>query len=433
MVLQLLIVLALIALNGFFAMVEMAVVAARRARLKERAERGDKGAAAALEIAADPTRFLSTVQIGITLVSILTGAFGGTRLGSALAGTLAAIPVLAPYADALGIGLVVIAISLTTLVLGELVPKRLALANPEGLAAALARLMRVLARLAAPLAWVLGRTTEALLRLIPGLPTNRALVTDEEIRVLMREGAEAGHFEEAERAMVEMVLRLGDKRVSALMTPRTQMEVLDLDDPPEETRAKIRSSPHSRFPVIQGSLARVAGFLQTKDLMAATLAGAPFDLRALIRPAVFLPDTQPALKALEMFKRSGVPIALIVDEYGDIQGLVTLTDLLEAVVGDIPESANEEPDAVRREDGSWLIDGMMPFDAVQDLVGIGHLEDDDSMTYSTLGGFMMAQLKRIPAIADAVDVDGYRFEVLDMDGRRVDRVLVVPPRSEAQG
>jgi putative hemolysin len=292
--------------------------------------------------------------------------------------------------------------------------------------------MRALSRLAGPIAWVLSRTTDLVLRLIP-MHKDAGGVTDAEVKYLMAEGARTGHFEPAERDIVEMALRLGDRRVSALMTPRPQMEYLDLDDPSGENQRKVLESHYSRFPVIQGGFEKVVGIVQVKDLLGAAWRSRPFDLKAAMTPPVFIPETAPALKALELLKRAGTPIALIVDEYGDLQGLVTLNDLLESLVGDIPTSGqDDQPASVRRADGSWLIDGMMPIDEVADLIGLSRLaEDDEPVDYTTLGGFMMAQLKRIPAAADEVSLHGYRFEVMDMDGRRVDKVLIVPPTPAA--
>jgi putative hemolysin len=432
MVLNFIILLLLILLNGLFAMAEIATVSARPSRLRELAERGDAGAKLVLEMTADPSRFLSTVQIGITLISILTGTFGGATLGEEAAQLLREVPALAPYADVLGIGAVVVVTTYLTLILGELVPKSIALANPERLAIAMARPMHALSRIAAPIAWFLSRSTDLVLSLVPLRRETGAMVTDAEVKYLMREGARTGHFAQAERDIVEMALRLGDRRVSALMRPRTHMEYLDLEDPPAVNQRKLVESRYSRFPVIQGGFERVLGIVQAKDLLAPLLKGQPFDLRAAIKPPVFIPETAPALKALELFKRTGTPIALIVDEYGDLQGLVTLNDLLESLVGDIgAPGQTDQPTSVRREDGSWLIDGMMPIDEVADLVGMPRLPEEEGMDYTTLGGFMMAQLKRIPAPADTVTVDGFRFEVMDMDGRRVDKVLVVPPETSA--
>jgi putative hemolysin len=432
MYLNLFILLLLILLNGLLAMAEIATVSARPSRLRHLAEQGDPGAKLVLELTADPSRFLSTVQIGITLISILTGTFGGATLGDQAARPLREIPALAPYADALGIGAVVVGITFLTLILGELVPKRIALNQPERLASALARPMRALSRVAAPIAWCLTQTTNLVLRLIRIRKETGGRVTDEEIKYLMREGARSGHFEQAERDIVEMALRLGDRRVSALMTPRTRMEYLDLDDPLAENQRKVLESHYSRFPVIQSGFEKVIGIVQVKDLLAGVLRSQKFDLKAAVTQPVFIPETAPALKALELFKRTGSPIALIVDEYGDLQGLVTLNDLLESLVGDIAAPGqSDEPASVRRADGSWLIDGMMPIDEVADLIGLPRLIDDEGGDYTTLGGFVMAQLKRIPEPADEVSMHGYRFEVMDMDGRRVDKVLIVPPAPAA--
>jgi putative hemolysin len=425
---SLFILLLLILLNGLFAMAEIATVSARPARLRPLAESGDRGARLVLELIADPSRFLSTIQIGITLISILTGTFGGATIGEQAAQRLREVPTLAPYADILGIGGIVVLTTFLTLILGELLPKRIALANPERLAILMSRPMMALSRGAAPIAWFLSQLTDLLLRLIPMRADTSAAVTDEEIKYLMREGARTGHCEQAERDIVEMALRLGDRRVSALMRPRTHMESLDLEDSPAENQRKILESHYSRFPVIQGGLEKVLGIVETKDLLPQALAGTPLDLKAVMKPPVYIPETAPALKALELFKRTGSPIALIVDEYGDLQGLVTLNDLLESLVGDIhAPGQDDQPGSIKRDDGSWLIDGMLPFDEVAHLIGLPRVPDEESMDYTTLGGFMMAQLKRIPAPADSVTIDGFKFEVMDMDGRRVDKVLVVPP------
>lgn len=428
---ELLIVLLLILINGLFAMGEMAVVSVRKARLKQMAENGHGRAGQVLALSADPTRFLSTIQIGITLVGVLTGVFGGATLSDGLARVLADMPAIAPYAQSVAMAVVVLGIAYATLILGELVPKRVALAAPERVALLLVPVLRVFSSIAAPLAWALAVSTDIVMILLRLKRNEDQPVTDEEIRLLMREGTDAGHFHEAERSIVDMALKLGDRRVEALMTPRTRMEVIDLSDPPRENHQRIIASHYSRFPVVEGDPANVLGVVETKTLLAAALDGKPVDIRAAMQPPLYIPDTAPALKALELFKQSGRPIALIVDEYGDIQGLLTLNDLLEALVGDIATPGQvEEPDYVRREDGSWLIDGMMPVEEVAELIGLASLGGQDDVT--TLGGLMMAQLKRIPVASDHVDIDGYRFEVMDMDGRRVDKVLIVPPKSEPE-
>jgi putative hemolysin len=426
MTLEILIVLLLILLNGLFAMAELAIVSARRARLKHAANHGDRGAKAALELAEHPGRFLSTVQIGITLIGVLAGAFGGATISESLAVWLAsAYPQLAEYADGLSIGAVVVAITFLSLILGELVPKRLALSRPEAIAARLARSMAMLSRIAGPIVWLLSTVTELVLRVLPVKHGSEPAVTDEEIKVLMQQGAETGHFHPIEKSMVDMVLRLGDRRVSALMTPRTQVEWLDLEDPIEESKRKMLESHYSRFPVAEGGRRHIVGVAEVKDVLAGELAGRGFDLRAAMKPPLYIPESAPALKALETFRRTGAPIALIIDEYGDFQGIVTLEDLLEALVGDLPEPGQQEDAAVtQRADGSWLVDGMLPIDQLKDTIGIARLPDEDDASYQTVAGLVMDRLRRIPKSADWFEIDDYRFEVVDMDGRRIDKVMV---------
>jgi len=430
--LQLLFVFLLIIVNGFFAMAEIALVASRKARLQPLAEAGNPGAQAALELKADPSRLLSTVQIGVTVIAILSGTFGQATLGEALQQQLETYEgFLARYAHAASMAVMVIAISYFSLILGELVPKRIALAHTERIAAALARIMRAIARAGAPIEWFLSASTNLVLRLLPMRNPRAAPVTDEEISFMLREGVATGHIAEAETAIVEMALRLGDRRASAVMTPRTQVESLDLDDPEEENRRKIRDSAYSRFPVVQGGSQQVLGIVQAKDLLIAALGGRPFDLRAATRPPLYLPNTVTVLRVLEAFKTSGEPMALVVDEYGDLEGLVTQSDILEALVGDIAGSADADQRVVRREDGTWLIDGMVGLDELKQVLGISHLPGEDA-DFHTLGGYVMARLNRVPMVADRVTAADYRFEVVKMDGRRVDRVLVSPVRAKAR-
>jgi len=423
--LHLAIVLLLILLNGFFAMAEIALVSARPARLQPLAAEGNAGAEAALELKADPSRLLATVQIGITIIAVLLGTFGEATLGERLQDYLGEYGgFLADYAHVISMAVVVIGISFFSLILGELVPKRIAMIHPEGIAAALARFMRSLARIGAPIEWLLSTTTDLLLRLLP-LRGEPAPVTDQEIGFMLREGVAAGHIPQAETAIVEMALRLGDRRVSAVMTPRTQIEFLDLDDPEEEIRRHIRDSAYSRFPVVQGGTHQLAGILQAKDLLTAALDGQPFNLRSVLRPPLFLPNTVTVLRALEVFKTSGEPMALVVDEYGDLEGLVTLTDILEALVGELPEAGETDPRVVKREDGTWLIDGMIGLDELKQVLGVSQLPGEDP-DFHTLGGYLMARLNRVPMVADRVTAGDWRFEIVEMDGRRVDRVLVAP-------
>jgi putative hemolysin len=431
--LHLSILLLLILLNGIFAMAEIALVSARPARLHPLAAAGGAGARAAIELKSDPSRLLATVQIGVTLIAVLTGTFGEATLGDRLEQTLAAYsPALAPYAHPVSMAAVVVGISYFSLILGELVPKRIALGNPERIAAGMARLMRGISLAAAPVEWLLSATADLLLRLLPlraGVPSP---VTDEEIAYMLREGAASGHIPHAETEIVEMALRLGERRVSAVMTPRTRIQWLDLDDPPEETRRQIRESTYSRFPVMQGGTQHVAGIVQVKYLLDAMLAGDPFDLRAAMRPPLFLPNTVTVLRALEVLKASGEPMALVVDEYGDLEGLLTLNDILEALVGDIPNAGDTDPRVVRRDDGTWLIDGMVGLDEVKQVLGVAHLPGEDA-DFHTLGGYLMARLNRVPMKADCVAAAGFTFEIVEMDGRRVDRVLIAPVPPAGRG
>ena len=430
--LHLSIILLLIIVNGFFAMAEIALVAARNARLRPLAEAANPGAQAALELKADPSRLLSTVQIGVTVIAILSGTFGEATLGDRLQGQLESYQgFLARYAHVVSMAVVVIGISYFSLILGELVPKRIALVHPERIAAALGRIMRAIARVGAPIEWFLSASTNLVLRLMPLRSQGAAPVTDEEISFMLREGVATGHIPEAETAIVEMALRLGDRRASAVMTPRTQIESLDLDDPEEENRRKIRDSAYSRFPVVQGGSQQVIGIVQAKDLLIAALAGQPFDLRVATRPPLYLPNTVTALRVLEAFKTSGEPMALLVDEYGDLEGLVTQSDILEALVGDIPGSADADQRVVRREDGTCLIDGMVGLDELRQVLAVSHLPGEDA-DFHTLGGYVMARLNRVPMVADRITAAGYRFEVVKMDGRRVDRVLVSPVKAKSR-
>ncbi|MCF4165349.1 hemolysin family protein [Zavarzinia compransoris] len=433
MTLDLTILVLLVALNGFLVMAELAIVAAKRARLKRAADAGSAAARTALDLAGDPGKFLSTVQIGITAIGTLSGAFGGQALAGPLSEFLAGFPSVAPYADTMAIAIIVAGLTYVTLILGELVPKRLALARAESVALFVSRPLRFLSVVAAPAVALINFSTNMVLKILPQ-GSKEPEVTDEEVRVLMQEGAAAGHFQEAERAIVEMTLRLGDRYVDALMTPRPQIEWLDVTDPPEETWRKITESHYSRFPVKKGTTKTVLGFVQVKDLFAQAQVrqGKAPDLDAAIHTALYIPETTPALKALEAFRLNGSPIALIVDEYGDIQGLVTLTDLLEALIGELEEAdtPEDERSVVQRDDGSFLIDGGYSLDRLWDLLGMPEAYDEDA-DYNTLGGLMMHRLKRIPSAGDKFDLGPYRFEVMDMDGRRVDKVLVGPVETEA--
>jgi putative hemolysin len=382
-----------------------------------------------MELAGEPNDFLSTVQIGITLIGILAGAVGGANIAEQLKLKLSSIPALAPYSEAIGIGVVVLIITYLSLVIGELLPKRLALNNAEGIASIMARPMRMLSKITSPAVRLLSFSTEALLRLFRVRQSTEAAVTEEEIKFMLHQGAQAGTFEKAEREMVEGVFRLGDKRVGALMTPRKEIIWLDIDESPEETHIKITNGIYSRFPVVHGGIDKILGIVQAKDLLDRSLSGQTLDLKASLQHALFVPGTMPALKALEMFKKQRKHIALVVDEYGGLQGLITIHDILEAIVGDIPiADANGEHQAVERQDGSWLLDGMLSTDRVKEILSIESLPEEEKGYYQTLGGFVITHLGNLPQTGDHFEWNGTHFEVIDMDGHRVDKVLVVPNR-----
>jgi putative hemolysin len=423
--LEILAILFLLIANGVFAMSETAVIAARKARLQQRAEEGDVKAAEALKLASDPNQFLSTVQIGITLVGIFAGAFGGATLAEKLSVSLRAVPALRPYSDTLALVLVVLAITYLSLVIGELVPKRLALINPERVAASVAAPMRLLSVAAAPAVKVLTLSTDGILRLAGIRPSQEPPVTEEEIRVLIDQGTEAGVFEEAEQDIVESVFELGDLRVRQLMTHRVDVEWLNIEDPPEKNQEKLLSGAYSRYPVGEGSVDRIVGVVHAKHLMRGCLVRGSLDLREAVRPPVFIPESVRALRLLALFKECRQEIALVVDEHGGLEGLVTLTDILESIVGRMPSAEREdEPPVVRREDGSWLVDGMLPVSEVKDLLDLRALPGEEEGLYETLGGFLTTYLGQIPASGTHFEFEDIRFEVIDMDGHRVDKVLV---------
>ena len=421
------IVILLILANGVFAMSETAFVSARRVRLQQRANEGNAKAAAALEFANSPNRLLSTVQLGITLIGILAGAFGGATIAGAIAVNIRSIPWLAPYSDAIALALVVIIITYLSLVIGELVPKRIALNNPERIAMFMVTTMRVLSALASPFIQLLSLSTEGILRLIGLRPSSEPPITEEEINVLIEEGTQIGTFEAAEQDMIERIFRLGDRRVSALMTHRPDIVWLDINDSLLEITQAIRESTYSRFPVCDGSLDNVLGMLHVKDLMLQSMAGQHFDLKAALQAPVYVIENSNTLKVLELFKQTGQQAALVIQEYGDIEGLLTFNDILEAIVGDISSRDElDHPQVVKREDGSWLLDGMLPIDELKELLNVRVLPEESSGDYETLAGFMLTELGRIPAPADYFEWNKFRFEVMDMDGRRIDKVLVQP-------
>jgi putative hemolysin len=413
-------------------MAELAVVSARKARLQHRAKAGDTQARAALELATAPSSFLSTVQIGITLIGILAGAFGGATLAEELTGALRRIPVLAPYSAALGIGLVVLGLTFLSLIIGELVPKQLALNNAERIAATVAVPMRALSVLATPVVRLLSYSTDVVVRGLGVHPSTEPPITEEEITVMMEQGTETGVFEQAERDIVKRVFSLNDQRIEALMTPRRDIVWLDLHASPQALQRQLAESAYSRFPVGQESLDNALGIVQAKDLLAYCLAGRPLDLQAVLRPPLFVPESVSVAKMLELFRTSRMQLALVVDEYGVIQGVITLNDVLGAIVGDMPsvEEPAESP-AVQRQDGSWLLDGMLPVEQCKALLRLEQFPGEERGHYQTLGGFMMMYMEHIPSAGQHFEWGGFRFEVVDMDVHRVDKVLVAPVQGES--
>ena len=423
---EILIVFLLILANGFFALAEMAVVSARKKRLQQKADGGDKGASVALELSNKPTRFLSTIQVGITTIGILSGAFGGATIAEKIAANLSKIVWLEPYSEVIGIAIVVLIITYLTLIFGELVPKRIALNNAESIAAKVAVPMNGLARFGRPIVALLSSSTEVVLRLIRLKPSNEPSVSEEEIKMMIYEGTQVGVFEDAEQEIVERVFRLGDRLAISLMTYRTEIVFLDVEDTIDINLDKITSSGYSRFPVCKGDLDDILGIIQVKDIFAQVQNGQEIDLQAAIQPAVFIPEGMSALELLERLREKKSHLAIIMDEFGGITGMVTINDMLEAIVGDFPmlEDQQEEPDIIQRADGSYLLDGMLATVELKDLLGLNKLPDENDAGYKTLGGMILAEISRIPVAGDTTFWNGWRFEVVDMDGHRVDKILV---------
>lgn len=427
------IIVLLIFLNGIFAMSEFAVVSARKARLQQLTSEGNSNAKIAMELANAPGSFLSTIQIGITLIGILAGAYGGATVATALTSYLEKIPLLAPYRETISLGFVVIVITYFSLIIGELVPKRIALNNPERIAMMIAKPMRTLSTMTLPVVHLLNLSTNAVFSILRIKPSGEPSVTEEEVKILIDQGARSGVFEEIEQDMVESVFRLADRKVCAIMTARPDMVSLNLDDPTEINWKKISESGHSNYPVYKTSEDDVVGIASIKTLWARLSVGQPADLKSSLLKPLFVPENLPALKLLKLLRQSGRHVALVVDEYGDIQGLVTPQDIFKSIVGDLAsDHPLDESLAVQREDGSWLLDGSIPIDEFKEIFHIGHIPDEEEGQFNTLGGLMMTHLGRIPAIADHFEWAGLRFEVIDMDGRRVDKVLVTSIEGESE-
>jgi len=425
--LEVFVIASLLLFNGLLAMTEIAIVTSRRPRLRRLADRGDRRAEAALSLAEAPTRFLSTVQVGITLIGILAGAFGGATIAEQLATALERIPAIAPWSESIALGLVVAGISFFSLVFGEIVPKRVALGAPERIALIVARPMRVLARVSRPIVAVLSFFTNAVLRLLRVKESTEVQVTEEEIRALVELGRVSGVVQAVEQQMVEGVFRLGDRRVGAVMTPRADMSWIDIDDDPEEIRRRVAERPQSVEVVCQGSSDNVIGIVHAEALLARCLKGMPFDLRAALVQPLFVPSSLHVLRLLETFREQRRSVAMALDEYGTVQGLVSLDDVLEEIVGDLPEPGEEiTTPMTRRDDGTWVVEGWVPMEDVTAKFGLDPISTEERGTYRTLAGFVMTRLGRIPKVGDQFTYGEVGFEVLDMDGRRVDAVLVKP-------
>ncbi len=418
--------LFLILLNGILAMSEIAVVSARKSRLQKLADDGSPGAQSALELSNEPSGFLSTIQVGITTVGILSGAIGEGALADPLTLWLSQFSLIEPFARTLALTLVVVCLTYFSVVVGELVPKRLGLLAPEAIAAMIAAPMNVLSRIARPLVWLLSSSSSLLLHVLGARRREEPPVTNAEINVLMEQGAEAGVFHESEQAIVSNVLRLDEQRIGAIMTHRNDIYVLDLDEPEAEIRSRLAESAYTRIVVCRDGLEHIVGILRTADLLKLALAGEKLDVERFLRPPLYVPEGVTTTHLLESFRKARQQCALIVDEYGELQGLVTLTDVLTAIVGELPSSDTaEELDIVGRTDGSWLVDGSVAIERLKSVVDIEDgLPGEDENAYNTLGGMVMYVLGRIPVVTDRFEAAGFSFEVVDMDKNRVDKVLL---------
>jgi putative hemolysin len=432
---DILIILGLILVNGLFAMSEIAVVSSKRIRLQKMSENGSRGAQAALELSDSPSRFLSTIQVGITLIGIFNGAFGEASLVAQLSPKLENIPMIGEFSREIALALVVVGITFSSLILGELLPKRIAMQYPETVASLIAAPMQWLSGVMGPFVKILTFTTEALLRLMGLHQTKNNAVTEEEIAGMLQEGTDAGLFEKTEHDIVSRALRLDDQRVAALMTPRMDIDFIDIEESLETNLAKIKTSPYSRFPVCKGDLSNVLGIvhgghlfdqaIESKSLLAVDIATA-------LKPALYIPETLSAMQLLEALKKNRAELALVVNEYGEIEGIVTLSDVLGALVGDVVAvDSDEESDAIQREDGSWLIDGGISFDRFREILNTDvKFPEETSGSYHTLAGFVLTHFGYIPRESEHFEWEGFRIEVVDMDKNRIDRLLIseiLPP------
>ena len=423
---ELVVIVLLILANGFFAGSEIAVVSARKGRLQQRADEGNRGAAVALDLAENPNRFLSTVQVGITLIGTFAAAFGGASLAEEFEGFLRPVPVLGPYATTISLVLVVALISYLSLILGELVPKRLALQNAEGIASAIAPVMRLVAKIAGPVVSFLTLSTEAVLWLLRRNKVEEAAVSEEDVIALAREGVAEGTLEAAEHQMITNVFDLTDRSVRSLMTPRTEVHAIEVDTPIDEALQAFVESGHSRLPVYKDTLDNIVGVLFAKDMLRACRQPGAVDLASLMRPPIYVPEGQRATAALAQFREKNSSIAIVVDEYGQVEGIITVGDILAEITGEMGDEYGEAaPQIVRREDGSYLADGLLPVSDLLDYIDLPEIEEmAREHHFDTLAGLLLFLLGRIPAAGDDIDWQGHTFEVVDMDSNRIDKVLI---------
>ncbi|NLF50005.1 MAG: HlyC/CorC family transporter [Leptolinea sp.] len=422
---EVILIFLMILLNGLFAMTEIALVSVRKSRIEQQAEEGSKDAQTALQLIESPNRFFSTVQVGISLVGVFAGALGGASFAKELSTLLDKIPYLVPYSYGISLVVVVLIITYFSLVIGELIPKRLALHSSEKITLAMARPMQIISRMVSPVVNLLAVSTEFGLKILGVKESEESPVSDEEIMMLVEQAREKGAVEGLEQDMVESIFRLGDRRADAIMTPRIELIWLDSREPLDVNIGKVLSSNHSLFPVGDGSLDEIIGIVRAKELVGRKLNGEDVRLADIVLPPLYVPESMPALKVLELLKTPGNRAALVVDEYGSPQGMVTLSDVLEAIIGDIPIPGESfEPQIIEREDGSYLFDGQLQIDVLKDILDLDKLPDEDHAGFQTLGGLMMHQLGEIPSTGQYFELEGFRFEVIDMDGRRVDKVLV---------
>lgn len=421
---EILIIVLLILLNGIFSMSEIAIVSARKTKLENAAKRGDAKAKAALDLANAPNKFLSTVQIGITLIGILTGMFGGESIADRLKIFFSTIPALASYSNAIAISLVVLLIGFFSLLFGELIPKRIGLTNPEKIARLTAGPMRIISRVTAPLVWLLSSVSDLIIKLFGIKKSEESVVTEEEIKALVAEGATSGSIDEVEQGIVERVFHLGDRKVGSLMTNKMDIVWLDIHDPKEVNAERIRSSVHTGFPVCDGDIDKMIGIVFSKEIIRYGIEVIVSNLKKHAKPPLFFPENMKAYKALEKFKESKTHVGTVVDEFGSVQGLVTMNDLLEALIDDVDDTPGPDAEIIEREDGSWLVDALLPFQEFIHYFEIHNIDDLEYTGFHTVGGLVLHIAKKLPKTGETFTWKGYSIEVVDLDGRRIDKVLV---------